>query len=75
MLSGLSVREDFLSNREKPEGVRAGGLHGRGYSPKDFAQCLTHSKYLLSDKVLIGEGNGTPLQYSCLENPVDGGAW
>ena len=23
----------------------------------------------------INEGNGTPLQYSCLENPVDGGAW
>ena len=22
-----------------------------------------------------GEGNGTPLQYSCLENPTDGGAW
>ena len=22
-----------------------------------------------------GEGNGTPLQYSCLENPSDGGAW
>ena len=22
-----------------------------------------------------GEGDGTPLQYSCLENPVDGGAW
>ena len=22
-----------------------------------------------------GEGNGTPLQYSCLENPVDRGAW
>ena len=29
--------------------------------------------YLLSIKV--GEGNGTPLQYSCLENPVDRGAW
>ena len=25
--------------------------------------------------VLSGEGNGTPLQYSCLENPMDGGAW
>ena len=25
-----------------------------------------------SDK---GEGNSTPLQYSCLENPMDGGAW
>ena len=25
--------------------------------------------------LLDGEGNGTPLQYSCLENPTDGGAW
>ena len=24
---------------------------------------------------LVGEGNGKPLQYSCLENPMDGGAW
>jgi len=24
---------------------------------------------------ILGEGNGTPLQYSCLENPVDGEAW
>ena len=23
----------------------------------------------------FGEGNGTPLQYSCLQNPMDGGAW
>ena len=28
---------------------------------------MLYSKY--------GEGNGTPLQYSCLENPMDGGAW
>ena len=32
-----------------------------------------------SDKNLIyeniGEGNGTLLQYSCLENPMDGGDW
>ena len=31
------------------------------------------------NKVIVvtpgGEGNGTPLQYSCLENPMDGGAW
>ena len=26
-------------------------------------------------KPLRGEGNGTPLQYSCLENPMDRGAW
>ena len=28
-----------------------------------------------SNMALIGEGNGTPLQYSCLENPMDRGAW
>ena len=26
-------------------------------------------------KITAGEGDGTPLQYSCLENPMDGGAW
>ena len=26
-------------------------------------------------QVNLGEGNGTPLQYSCLENLMDGGAW
>ena len=26
-------------------------------------------------RIDYGEGNGTPLQYSCLENPMDGGAW
>ena len=31
--------------------------------------------YLQKTTALLGEGNGTPLQYSCLENPMDGGAW
>ena len=31
-----------------------------------------HFRFSLS---CIGEGNGNPLQYSCLENPRDGGAW
>ena len=30
---------------------------------------------LRETRVWDGEGNGTPLQYSCLENPMDGGAW
>ena len=48
--------------------------------------CYWHVLYLfplfLEDYTFIshltshwGEGNGTPLQYSCLENPMDGGAW
>ena len=31
--------------------------------------------FLLLGKHQIREGNDTPLQYSCLENPMDGGAW
>ena len=31
--------------------------------------------YLWDVSIPQGEGNGDPLQYSCLENPMDGGAW
>ena len=31
--------------------------------------------HLVKAMAFAGEGNGTPLQYSCLENPRDGGAW
>ena len=57
-----------------------GKFHGRrslvGYSPWGCKESDTterlHFHFLLS---CIGEGNGTPLQCSCLENPRDGGAW
>ena len=46
-------------------------IHGRrslvGCSPRGL-----HFHFSLS---CIGEGNGNPLQCSCLENPRDGGAW
>ena len=31
--------------------------------------------FFAGGKIGIGEGNGNPLQYSCLENPMDGGGW
>ena len=31
--------------------------------------------YIFVCTYIFGEGNDTPLQYSCLENPMDGGAW
>ena len=31
--------------------------------------------FFLKSHLKFEEGNGTPLQYSCLENPMDGGAW
>ena len=46
-----------------------GESHGQksleGYSPQGCTELDTTE----------GTGNGTPLQYSCLENPMDGGAW
>ena len=36
---------------------------------------LLGSKVMTNLDSIFGEGNGTPLQYSCLENPMDGGAW
>ena len=36
---------------------------------------LTLSPGFFMTKHIMGEGNGIPLQYSCLENPMDGGAW
>ena len=45
----------------------------RIYFGESSAQENLQSKY----KAVLAhsEGNGTPLQYSCLENPIDGGAW
>ena len=45
-----------------------------------FIRCLapkmvSFSKAIPSAYTVPGEGNGTPLQHSCLENPMDGGAW
>ena len=31
--------------------------------------------FLLVEPLVIGEGNGNPLQYSCLENPMDRRTW
>ena len=36
---------------------------------------LSPALFNLQVECPFGEGNGTPLQYSCLENPMDGGAW
>ena len=47
-----------------------------GCSPWDHKESDTTERLLLHFSLsCIGEGNGNPLQYSCLENPRDGGAW
>ena len=36
---------------------------------------MDHTEDALSEPGHLGEGTGAPFQYSCLENPMDGGAW
>ena len=50
---------------EKPGGLLLMGLHRVGHDWSDLAGMYA----------CIGEGNGNPLQYSCLENPRDRGGW
>ena len=41
----------------------------------EHPECRLESWSIKSNAYIFGEGNGTPLQYSCLENPTDRGAW
>ena len=47
------------------------------YSTVSFYRSRTRFSILFYDHLAqcLGEGNGTPLQHSCLENPMGGGAW
>ena len=39
-------------------------------------RCLLLGRKVMTNlDSILGEGNGTPLQYCCRENPMDGGAW
>ena len=66
----MATHSSVLAWRIPGTGSLVGCRHG-------VAQSWTRLKQLSSSssRVRKGEGNGTPLQYSCLENPMDGGAW
>ena len=49
-----------------------------GDGSHEIKRCLLLGRKVMTNlDSIFGEGNGTPLQYSCLENPMDmdGGAW
>ena len=46
-----------------------------GYRIMKSQNMLIQTSALLMTSCMIGEDNGTPLQYSCLENPMNRGAW
>ena len=42
---------------------------------RTFVNKVMSLLFNILSRLVMGEGNGTPLQYCCLENPMDGGAW
>ena len=50
-------------------------MGGGVYPGKALEPNLRQAWLIEHIRSIQGEGNGTPLQYSCLENPRDGGAW
>ena len=54
--------------------VAAGACSHLQLAPKDTDEAKSRKKHGFFPAG-NGEGNGTPLQYSCLESPMDGGAW
>ena len=47
-----------------------------GYCSHEIKRHLLLGRKVMTNlDSIFGEGYGTPLQYSCLENPMDGGAW
>ena len=68
MATHSSVLAWRIPGTVEPGGLLSVGLHRVGHNWSDTAAAAAAS-------IIIGERNGNPFQYSCLENPTDRGAW
>ena len=72
---GNPLQHSCLGNPKDREAWQA-TVHRVAKSQTRLKQLSTLAKlYCIWPISLFGEGTGTPLQYSCLENPMDRGAW
>ena len=71
---GSEPKDESKRGREQK---RQGVLAEKSSSKKENILSLLRCHFTKRTLVMMlgREGNGTPLQYSCLENPMDGGAW
>ena len=60
------AQEAEIGTLYQPKGMGWGGR---------WEKSSKRRRYMYTYGCFIGEGNGTPFQYSCLENPMDRGAW
>ena len=78
----VSSRMSFSLRVEAPRALSAfpqpGGrleLSPQSQDPRRHMEYRERKGPICYPRICNGEGNGTPLQYSCLENPMDRGAW
>ena len=70
--NGNPLQSSCLEN-PRDEGAWWAAIYGVAQSRTQLKRLSSSSSS--SSRNSHGEGNGTPLQYSCLENPMDRGAW
>ena len=72
----FSFKPPFSGILLNPEEIMSGTREGMKFWIEKLVINLTNELGFSGTQVQeSGEGNGTPLQYSCLENPLGGGAW
>ena len=69
-IKAVCRRRDFRLSAKK---TQAKNVVATVKNEKVVYNCI--NDFILHYYLFTGEGNGTPLQCSCLENPMDGGAW
>ena len=77
-LGNKSLNWDFIGKPSNVRHLRVSKYNDQIPSTYQKEKLASHSPmYKISACLLclFREGNGTPLQYSCLENSMDGGAW
>ena len=81
MDTGIIINKHYRRRQWHPTPVL---LPGKSHGPRSLVGCspwgreeldTTEQLHFHFSLSCIGEGNGNPLQYSCLENPRDGRAW
>ena len=81
MAPHCSVPAWRIPGTREPGGLPSMGSHRVGHDWSNLAAAAVFSVHCYArisfwfGSYYFGEGNGTPLQYPCLENPMDGGAW
>ena len=69
------IQSVLVSDASRVQTGESVGIKGRGRGIWGFVGGLGGKESVPGSGRSPGEGNGNPLQYSCLENPVDRGAW